>query len=168
MTLLHGKKILYIDMDGVLTDLAHAIARVDPAVRAQFAENPDEIPGIFADLRPMPGALEAFRELSQVYHTYILSTAPWKNPGAWQHKLDWVQQHLGDVAYKRLIISHNKHLNLGDYLIDDLPNNGASDFQGEWIEFGSTRFPDWNAVMAYLLPAAGAAGSARSAAMQAR
>ena len=61
MSQLHGKKILYINMDGVLADLAHAIENVDPAVRAQHSENPDEIPGILADLKPMPGALDAFR-----------------------------------------------------------------------------------------------------------
>jgi 5'-nucleotidase len=146
------KKILYIAMDDVLADLAHAIENVDPAVRAQYAENPDEIPGIFEDLKPMPGALDAFRKLSAAYHTYILSTAPWKNPGAWQHKLDWVQQHLGDVGYKRLIISPTKHLNVGDFLVDAHPNNGTLPFKGEWIQFGTAAHPDWPAVLKKLLP----------------
>lgn len=154
MTLLHGKKILYIAMDDVLADLAHAIEHVDPAVRAVHAENPDEIPGIFALLKPVPGALEAFRQLSEKYHTYILSTAPWKNPGAWQDKLDWVQRHLGDVGYKRLIITPDKHLNKGDFLIDAHPNNGALPFEGEWIQLGSDRYPDWRTVLDRLLAAA--------------
>ncbi|MCC7501541.1 MAG: hypothetical protein IT229_03365 [Flavobacteriales bacterium] len=147
------KKILYIAMDDVLADLAHAIEHVPRSVRSEFAANPDEIPGIFEGLKPMPGALDAFRQLSSAYHTYILSTAPWKNPGAWQHKLDWVQQHLGDVGYKRLIISPTKHLNKGDFLIDAHPNNGALPFEGEWIQFGTTRYPDWAAVLKRLLPA---------------
>jgi 5'(3')-deoxyribonucleotidase len=150
MTLLHGKKILYIAMDDVLADLAHAIEHVDPAVRAAHAQNLDEIPGIFSDLKPVPGALDAFRRLSEAYHTYILSTAPWKNPGAWQDKLDWVQKHLGYVGYKRLIISPDRHLSKGDYLIDAQPNKGALPFEGEWIRFGSAQYPDWKAVLEHL------------------
>ena len=67
-----------------------------------------------------------------------------------------MHQHLGSVAgtpaYKRLILSHYKNLNRGDYLIDDRPNNGASEFEGEWVKFGADDYPDWPAVTAYLLP----------------
>ena len=55
------------------------------------------------------------------------------------------------MFHKRVIITHRKDLVMGDYLIDDSGNNGASEFKGEWIRFGSERFPDWNAVLEYLL-----------------
>jgi len=65
-----------------------------------------------------------------------------------------VQLHLdadpGTPAYKRLILSHHKQLNRGDFLVDDRPNNGASEFEGEWLRFGSERFPGWDAVLEYL------------------
>ena len=51
---------------------------------------------------------------------------------------------MGKSAYKRLIISQNKHLNIGDYLIDDRTANGVGQFRGEYIHFGSEKFPDWN------------------------
>ena len=35
-------------------------------------------------------------------------------------------------------------------LRDDRGKNGTSDFTGEWIEFGSEKFPDWNSVFVYL------------------
>ena len=57
---------------------------------------------------------------------------------------------MGKSAYKRLIISQNKHLNIGDYLIDDRTANGVGQFRGEYIHFGSEKFPDWNRVLAYL------------------
>ena len=63
----------------------------------------------------------------------------------------WVKKHLGDKAYKRLIISHRKDLNKGHYLIDDREKNGAKDFEGELILFGSEKFKDWLAVKKYLL-----------------
>jgi len=54
---------------------------------------------------------------------YILSTSPWKNPSAGIHKVEWVQKYLADKpddpAYKRLILTHHKNLNKGDFRIDD-------------------------------------------------
>ncbi|QVJ82180.1 sigma-70 family RNA polymerase sigma factor [Xylanibacter ruminicola] len=49
-----------------------------------------------------------------------------------------------------MIITHRKDLCLGDYLIDDRGKNGTSEFSGEWIEFGSEKFPDWESVLKYL------------------
>ena len=37
----------------------------------------------------------------------------------------------------------------GDYLIDDRMKNGASEFQGKLIQFGSEQFPDWDAILEY-------------------
>lgn len=50
-----------------------------------------------------------------------------------------------------LILSHNKHLNHGHFLVDDRPNNGADRFRGEWVHFGSERFENWEVVTGYLL-----------------
>jgi len=85
---------------------------------------------IFSLMDPMPDAVESFEELSKIYDTYILSTAPWENPSAWSDKLLWVKKHLGRQAYKRLILSHHKNLNDGHYLIDDRTKNGADRFRG--------------------------------------
>ena len=93
----------------------------------------------------------SFTILSKKFDTFILSTSPWLNTTAASDKFAWVQAHLGDVAYKRLILSHHKHLNSGDYLIDDRPNNGADKFIGELIQFGSGTFPIWKVVTHYLL-----------------
>ena len=89
------KKILYIDMDGVLVDFKSGIRRISADERREYEGREDDVPGIFALMDPIPGALEAYRELSRRYDTYILSTAPWKNPSAWSDKVEWVQRHLG-------------------------------------------------------------------------
>lgn len=59
---------------------------------------------------------------------------------------------LDDVFHKRIVITHHKELVQGDYLIDDRGKHGTSEFAGEWIGFGSDKFPDWNSVLDYLLP----------------
>jgi hypothetical protein len=38
----------------------------------------------------------------------------------------------------------------GDFLVDDRPKNGADQFEGEWIHFGSEAFPEWASVLSYL------------------
>ena len=145
------KKILYFDMDNVLVDFKSGIDREDALTLKEYEGRLDEVPGIFSLMDPMPGAIEAFETLSKRYDVYILSTAPWLNPTAWSDKVLWVQKYLGEVAYKRLILSHHKDLNKGDFLIDDRRKNGAAEFEGELIEFGSERFPDWNSVVTYLM-----------------
>ncbi len=145
-------KIVYVDMDSVLVDFEHGIGQLSEETYQEYENDLDEVPGFFRDLPPIEGAIEAFHKLSEHYDVYILSTAPWRNPSAWIDKLLWVKKHLPEVAQKRLILSHNKHLNKGDYLIDDRTANGASDFEGEHIHFGEEPFPDWDAVLEYLLP----------------
>jgi 5'-nucleotidase len=143
-------KILYIDMDGVLVDFQSGLDRVSEQTRREYADREDEIPGIFALMDPKPGALEAYRELAGLFDTYILSTAPWKNLSAWTDKARWVQKYLADVAHKRLILTHHKDLNKGDFLIDDRDKHGAGLFEGEHIHFGSDEFPDWPSILEYL------------------
>ena len=145
------KKILYFDMDNVLVDFESGIEQLSEKIKEDYSGRLDEVPGIFSLMKPLKGSLEAFEKLSEKYDSYILSTAPWENPSAWSDKLLWVKKYLGEKAHKRLIISHNKNLNKGDYLIDDRLKNGAEKFEGEHIHFGQEKFRDWESVVKYLL-----------------
>lgn len=163
------KTIIYFDMDNVLVDFRSGLNRVPENVKKLYKddgtkghkEHVDDIPGIFSLMDPMPGAIEAAKTLAEKYDVYILSTAPWGNPTAWIDKLQWVKKYFDvpggneedNVFYKRLILSHNKNLcrQEGAFLIDDRPGHGADEFGDHWIQFGSERFPDWNAVVKYFL-----------------
>lgn len=147
------KQIVFVDMDGVLVNFQSGIDKISEEEREKFEGDLDEVPGIFSLMEPNEGAIEGYKWLSKNFDTYVLSTAPWKNPSAWQDKLHWVQKYLPEVAYKRLILSHNKHLALGDFLIDDRTANGAGEFPGKHIHFGPNGdkdFTDWKAIIAYM------------------
>ena len=70
----------------------------------------------------------------------------------WTHKRLWIAKYFDEkLIRKRLILSHHKHLLIGDYLIDDRRFNGASEFQGIWLKFGSEEIPDWKAVLSHIV-----------------
>jgi 5'-nucleotidase len=137
-------------MDNVLVDFMSGVDRLPTGVPREFEGRLDDVPGIFALMDPMPGAVEAYRTLAQLFDTYILSTSPWENPSAWSDKLCWVKAYLGEPAKKRLILTHHKNLNTGDFLIDDRTKHGVDKFSGEHIQFGYQTYPDWPRVTTYL------------------
>ena len=146
-----NKKVLYVDMDNVLVNFQSGIDALSEKLKKQYAGCYDRVPNIFSKMQPNEGAIDAINCLKNKYDIYILSTAPWDNPSAWSDKLEWVKRYLGEVCYKRLILSHHKNLNAGDYLIDDRKKNGAANFKGKLILFGSEQFPNWKSVAKYLL-----------------
>jgi 5'(3')-deoxyribonucleotidase len=139
---------IFIDMDNVLVDFGSGIEQLSSETRNEYENRLDEVPGIFALMRPLPGGVESYKRLAATHDVFILSTAPWENPSAWSDKLAWVKEHLGTVAKKRLILTHHKYLVRGDILIDDRRKRGAGAFSGRHIHFGPDgEFPDWPAVM---------------------
>jgi len=148
------KEVVYIDMDGVLVDFLSGVGRMSDEERNEYAESPEDLPGIFTRMDPIPGAIEAAKRLAKKYDVYVLSTAPWANPSAWTDKVLWIKKYFGNdedsVFYKRVILSHHKDLNHGDYLIDDRLAQGAEDFKGKHIFFNTDEFPDWESVLRFL------------------
>ena len=56
-------KRVFIDMDNVLVDFQSGLDQVSEEVKAEYAGRLDEIPGLFAKMKPMEGAIEAVHEL---------------------------------------------------------------------------------------------------------
>lgn len=143
------KDICYFDMDDVMADFIKA-------ERLAISKNP----GIafpqsqlkfFENLEPIPGSIEAYNELKQKYNVKILSRPSVYNPLSYMEKRLWVEKYLGFNECKNLILSCDKTLLKGKYLIDDIDQIGL--FKPEWehIHYGSARFPNWDSILYYLL-----------------
>jgi len=157
------KKIVYIDMDGVLVNFGAAIQDwfdKHPHLEERWKDMPDHIQGLFRNPPPMEGAIEAVKKLheSGKYELFIATSAPWGNPGSAMDKRLWIEDHFGDLFHKRMFITHRKDLLLGDYLIDDRTKNGAGEFSGELLQFGTNwennqtnPYPTWQSILDYLL-----------------
>jgi 5'(3')-deoxyribonucleotidase len=145
-----NKDIIYIDMDGV-------VANFRKKWQALYGKELDlyHIPPtpdrFYIDLEIISGSFEAVQFLSKYFDVYFLSTAEWGNISSWSDKRIWIEQHFGDYAKKRLILSHNKSLHIGRYLIDDRAIDTNVSFKGEFIHFGSEKFPDWDSVTEYII-----------------
>ena len=123
------KKILYIDMDGVIVNLGDEIQKwmsEHDNVAHRFKDNPDHIHGLFRNPKPINGAINAIYELhnSDKFEMFILTAAPWGNPDAATDKRYWIEKYFGNLFHKRMIVTHRKDLLMGDYLIDDSKGNG--------------------------------------------
>jgi 5'-nucleotidase len=144
------KEVIYVDMDGVVADFPKKW-------KAMYGKELDlyHIPptpeGFYRDLEVIPGSLDAINTLSEHFDVYFLSTAEWNNLSCWVDKRVWLHENFGKLAHKKLILSHNKSLNIGKYLIDDRAIESNLAFTGEFIHFRSDKFPDWKTVVNYIL-----------------
>lgn len=143
------KKRIYVDMDGVLCDYYGAYKKSI----SEFPEQkyPQATWGYFLRLCELPDAVESFRKLQKKYDVWILTRPSFRNVNCFTEKAQWVWDHLGFDVLQKTIMAGDKSLLKGDYLIDDQNGAGQDRFEGEWIHFGSEKFPNWKSVIDYLI-----------------
>ena len=157
------KKILYIDMDGVIADFDKAMNKIAPNL--PLGDGPDydvrskmvdeivtPLNQFFQGLEPMEGAIEAVELLKDKYDVYFLSTPMSAVPHSYMGKRVWIKEKFGEWANKKLILTHRKDLCIGHILIDDRTRNGAAEFRGKLMQFGEGKaYPNWKSVLKELI-----------------
>lgn len=139
------EELIYVDMDNVLCDYNTA-HRMD-LMKEPNIKYPQSQYGFFSGLAPLDGAIDGFNYLFDNYNTWILTAPSVLNPLSYTEKRIWVEQHLGMRAVHKLIMSPDKSLLIGDFLIDDITEGyGQENFKGKLIHFGSSNFPNWDVV----------------------
>lgn len=79
--------------------------------------------GFFLSIKPINGAIEALKEMKKEGHTVFIVTSPLSNNDhCVPEKYKWVENHLGKEWTRNLIITKDKTVVSGDYLIDDKPS----------------------------------------------
>lgn len=147
-TNLSPKKRLHVDMDGVLCNIVKGYMWAK--ARHPGVKYPQSIPGLFENLVPIEGAVEAINRLREDFDLWILSAPSVRNPNCYKEKRIWIEKYFDYSLAKRLILCTNKGLVKGHYLIDDnLDGKGQETFEGELIHFGSSKYPNWESVLKY-------------------
>lgn len=144
------KEVIYVDMDGVVADFPKKWEALY-GNKLDLYHIPPTPSGFYKDLELIQGSFEAIEFLSKYFEVYFLSTAEWNNPSSWIDKRIWIEEKFGKYAKKRLILSPNKSLNVGKYLIDDRAIETNLQFKGEFIHFRSEKFPNWKTVVEYIV-----------------
>ncbi len=140
-------QLLMVDMDGTIAEFLGGLRRVwatsvgtvcplpppeqhtiwdlYAVVPKEHHETFDQVmatPGLFRDLEPIKGAVDALHAMRQAGHEVMLCSTPLvTNKGCVEEKLDWIERHLGDAFTKKAIFTHDKTVVCGDILVDDKP-----------------------------------------------
>lgn len=143
------KKILYIDLDGVLANYDKAFLEYKKKTPQQ--PYPQSQYGFYMELEPIVDGIETVNFLSDKFDIWFLTAPSFKNPMCYTEKAYWINKYFGVEWLEKLIICSNKSLLMGDYLIDDhIYGRGQENFKSELIQFGSDKFKNWTIVSDYL------------------
>ena len=145
-----SKIIVYIDLDDTIFDFLGAVDKhlaINPS-----QPYPQSKVHFFYNLEPINGAIEGVKWLfnQPSLDCYFLTAPSVMNPLCYTEKRMSLDKHFGFEIGSKIIISPNKGLNVGHYLIDDIKHGkGQEFFSGKILQFGSDEFPDWESIISY-------------------
>jgi len=132
-------KVILIDMDNTILDLDAQLFRAldmiypdnafrnkttfdfdDPAIdkvaRAFMTQK-----GFFLGFDPYPGAIDAIKCMAEKHNVYFVTSPLTEHKFCVSEKYQWIEMNFGLEWTKKIIVTKDKTLVMGDYLIDDKP-----------------------------------------------
>ncbi len=106
--------------------------------------------------KPIKNAIKSVKKLKKncLYEIYVFSNAPYEDATIYTEKINYLHKYFGkgenSVFYNNLIFSNDKSTYKADYIIAKNLKFSERLFEGEYIEFGSKRFPDWSSIVEYI------------------
>lgn len=95
-------------------------------------------PGFYADLPPMPGAVEAVAALEgRGWHVVVLTAPLSSSRTCAAEKLTWLSRVFGPDMARRAVIAKDKPLPRGRFLVDDRPQSGLLSPTWQQVLFAS-------------------------------
>ena len=91
-------------------------------------------------------AMKAFKTLLENYNIYIVAASPSYDAEYVREVQEWTKDVVSVPAFGHLVFTNQRHLLLGDYLIDAVP---CEDFMGTQIHFGDDTFKTWEEIIEF-------------------
>nr|XP_019571541.1 PREDICTED: 5'(3')-deoxyribonucleotidase, mitochondrial isoform X1 [Rhinolophus sinicus] len=103
-----------------------------------------ESENFFFELEPLPGAVEAVKQMASLENTAVfICTSPIKKYKYCPYeKYAWVEKHFGPHFLEQVVLTRDKTVVSADLLIDDRP-----DITGKWPAAGAEPNPSWEHVL---------------------
>lgn len=124
---------VFIDMDGVIVDFDGY-----KSAKGLTADEVKRYPGAYLDMLPIPGAIEAVRQvIAMGFEVFIATKPPTGVSGPYGDKAAWIFRHIPELT-RHLIITPDKGLlgNEDDFLCDDRPHKAnCENFAGTLLRF---------------------------------
>jgi len=149
---------ILVDMDGVLVDYEQGFLDewkkqhpekafvpiekkksfyhedVYPEEYKEFVRAIPLTPHFYRNLKPIPGAIEAIKEIADSGHEVFICTSPSvTNNTCVQNKFEWVEEHLGKEWKHKIVLTKDKTVVNGDVLIDDKPRIDGIEGKPSWV-----------------------------------
>jgi 5'(3')-deoxyribonucleotidase len=134
------RKKIYIDQDGVLANFEKAYN--EDRKKQPDQKYPQSQFGFYLKLEEIENAIYSLKELQKYFDVYILTRPSIYNLNCYSEKALWILNHINQEMLENTILCCDKSLLKGDYIIDDNTSDGQLDFEGEFIHFGSEKFPN--------------------------
>ena len=96
--------------------------------------------------KPEGCSQKAFGMFLEHYEVYFVAPSLSTRPDGPEETMAWLFRHFDAPTWNHVIFTNQKHLLIGDYIIDRSPEES---FVNTLIEFGSDDFKTWDAVIDY-------------------